>query len=68
MKAFKIILLGLIAFTFSNLYSQEAKDAEKTEEGYKFTDVKRLPTTSVKNQYRAVLVGVIQHYHLLSQK
>jgi len=63
MKAFKIILIGLIAFTFSNLYSQDAKDAEKTKEGYKFTDVIRLPTTSVKNQYRA---GTCWSYSSLS--
>jgi len=63
MKAFKIILLGLIAFSFNNLYSQEVKDTEKTEEGYKFTDVIRLPTTSVKNQYRA---GTCWSYSALS--
>ncbi len=50
----KIFLLSLAAlFTFI-AYSQDSKEtAKKDTEGYKFTVVKQLPATSVKNQYRS---------------
>lgn len=43
------LTLGLMVAVASIANAQE----QKTEEGYKFTDVKRLPATSVKSQDRA---------------
>ena len=43
------LTLGLMVAVASITNAQE----QKTEEGYKFTDVKRLPATSVKSQDRA---------------
>ena len=47
MKKFALLTLGLLIFLAGNAQEQKAK------EGYVFTDVKRLPTTSVKSQDRA---------------
>ena len=50
MKKLTFLTLGLLmAFTtISN-----AQEQKKEDEGYKFTEIKRLPTTSVKSQDRA---------------
>ena len=45
-------ILGAFAICATAL-AQETKDEQKEDEGYKFTNVKELPVTSVKNQHRA---------------
>ena len=45
-------ILGAFAICATAL-AQETKDEKKEDEGYKFTIVKELPVTSVKNQHRA---------------
>ena len=45
-------ILGAFAICATAL-AQETKDEKKEDEGYKFTVVKELPVTSVKNQHRA---------------
>lgn len=53
MKNIKHISLYLLALAFSlSGFAQDDVKAEK-EEGYVFTSVKDIPTTSVKNQYRS---------------
>lgn len=50
----RFILVALSAFVLSfSAQAQDAKDEEKKEEGYKFTTVKELPITSIKDQHRA---------------
>lgn len=50
MKKFTFLTLAsLLAFTTIT----NAQEQKKEDEGYKFTDIKRLPTTSVKSQDRA---------------
>lgn len=51
MKKFTTLTLGLLLAAVSVTTAQDKKTDEK--EGYKFTDVVRLPTTSVKSQDRA---------------
>ena len=48
----KTILLVWVLSIAMVGFSQK-KDTTKTDKGYQFTVVKQLPTTSVKNQYRA---------------
>jgi bleomycin hydrolase len=48
----KTILLVWVLSIAMMGFSQK-KDTTKTDKGYQFTVVKQLPTTSVKNQYRA---------------
>lgn len=48
MKKLTLLTLGLFLFFVGNAQNEKAK-----EEGYRFTDIKRLPTTSVKSQDRA---------------
>lgn len=52
MKKFSVLLL-MAAFTFSAFAQEEEKKKEEEPEGYKFTDIVRLPTTCVKSQDRA---------------
>jgi bleomycin hydrolase len=52
MRILKLLLIGTFIFSYNNIFAQEENIAEN-DNGYKFTDVKRLPTTTVKNQYRA---------------
>ena len=55
MKKASIYLFSVVAlllFVTTTINAQDTKEKEE-KEGYKFTDIKRLPTTSVKNQYRA---------------
>ncbi len=48
-KIFTLILIALFAFSFNiKLLSQD-----NNSDGYKFTDVKKINVTSVKNQYRS---------------
>ena len=49
MKKFTSLTLGLL-LAFATIATAQDK---QEDEGYKFTDVKRLPTTSVKSQDRA---------------
>ena len=49
----KTFLLSIIALFAIVAYSQDTKNKKKDDEGYKFTIVKELPATSVKNQYRS---------------
>lgn len=65
MKIFNILLIGLMFFSFSNIFAQDKETEKETEkeEGYKFTDIKRMETTSVKNQNRA---GTCWSYSTLS--
>ncbi len=50
----KIIFIALSAFILAfSVQAQENKEEQKEEEGYKFTVVKELPITSIKNQNRA---------------
>ena len=50
MKKFGLFLL-LSAFCIS--FAAEEKKEEKKDEGYKFTNLKEIPITSVKDQHRA---------------
>lgn len=50
MRKISCLTLGLL-FACATLVT--AQDKKETKEGYKFTDTKRLPTTSVKSQDRA---------------
>lgn len=49
----KVFLFLAAAAICTNVFAQEAKAEEKKEEGYKFTVVKELPVTSVKDQNQA---------------
>lgn len=50
----RIFFLAFAILFAINTFSQEKKDLKKkSDEGYKFTTVKRLKATSVKNQYRS---------------
>ena len=49
-KTFAIVCAALMC---APVFAQEQKDAEQKEEGYKFTVVKELPVTSVKDQNQA---------------
>lgn len=49
---FKIFSFCLALLLTINAFSQEQKE-EKQEEGYKFTEIKKLKVTSVKDQYRS---------------
>jgi bleomycin hydrolase len=48
----KLALVVLLIFGVSSLFAQD-EDTKKEEIGYKFTEVKTIPVTSVKNQYRS---------------
>jgi len=48
----KLALAVLLIFGVSSLFAQ-TDDTKKEEKGYKFTEVKTIPVTSVKNQYRS---------------
>jgi len=48
----KLLLSVLLIFGMSNLFAQE-EGAKKEDKGYQFTEVKTIPVTSVKNQYRS---------------
>jgi len=50
MRKFTCFTLGLLLACAVTVNAQEQKN---DQEGYKFTDIKRLPTTSVKSQDRA---------------
>ena len=50
-KAF--LFLGVIAMCATALAQQPKPEEQKDDEGYKFTVIKELPVTSVKNQHRA---------------
>ena len=50
-KTFFLVAMAVAILAGNNVFAQEEK-AEK-EEGYKFTVVKELPVTSVKDQNRA---------------
>ncbi|MDL2330406.1 aminopeptidase [Odoribacter sp. OttesenSCG-928-A06] len=50
MKKLSLLFTGIFLLSTMTSFSQEEK---KAEEGYVFTDVKRLPVTSVKSQDRA---------------
>ena len=45
--------MAMAAFLFSNVFAQDKKEAAKEDEGYKFTNLKEIPITSVKDQHRA---------------
>ena len=47
---FTLVLAGVV---FSAAAQEPEKKEEKKEEGYRFTDVKVLPTNAIKNQYRS---------------
>lgn len=49
----KVFLFLAAAAICTNVFAQDAKAEEKKEEGYKFTVVKELPVTSVKDQNQA---------------
>ncbi len=49
----KVFAILAVALTCASLFAQEAKEAEKKDSGYVFTDVKVNPVTSVKDQDRA---------------
>ncbi|RLD47437.1 MAG: aminopeptidase [Bacteroidetes bacterium] len=48
----KLLLSVVLIFGMSSLFAQK-DEAQKEDKGYKFTDVKTIPVTSVKNQYRS---------------
>jgi len=48
----KILLSVLLIFGVSALFAQK-DEAKKEDKGYKFTEIKTIPVTSVKNQYRS---------------
>ena len=48
-----LLLLTMAAFLCSNSVFAQEKEANKEDEGYKFTVVKENPITSIKNQNRA---------------
>lgn len=52
MKRF-LFTLALAGVVFSAAAQEPEKKEEKKEEGYRFTDVKVLPTNAIKNQYRS---------------
>jgi bleomycin hydrolase len=47
------ILVALIFAVFGTVFAQDADTKKEEKEGYKFTVVKQLDATSVKNQYRS---------------
>ena len=51
MNKLGVLALGMAMGVSSMTFAQN--EESKKEEGYKFTDIKRLPTTSVKSQDRA---------------
>jgi len=51
-KSFTWLLLAFI-FVSSTAIAQDKEEKKEEKEGYKFTDVVTVPTTSVKNQYRS---------------
>ena len=52
MKRF-LFTLALAGVVFSAAAQEPERKEEKKEEGYRFTDVKVLPTNAIKNQYRS---------------
>lgn len=50
-KMFKVLPLVLMLFVLQSIKAQPTEAEEK--EGYKFTTVKEIPATTVKNQYRS---------------
>lgn len=52
MKRF-LFTLALAGVVLSAAAQEPEKKEEKKEEGYRFTDVKVLPTNAIKNQYRS---------------
>lgn len=52
MKRF-LFTLALAGVVLSAAAQEPGKKEEKKEEGYRFTDVKVLPTNAIKNQYRS---------------
>ena len=55
MKRTAFILFALVFGGYMMAYAQQNTTAQDTTKpvGYQFTDIKRLPATSVKDQYRA---------------
>jgi len=48
----KLLLSVLLIFGVGSLFAQK-DEAKKEDNGYRFTEVKTIPVTSVKNQYRS---------------
>ena len=48
-----LLLLAMAAFLCCNNVFAQEKEANKEDEGYKFTNLKEIPVTSVKDQHRA---------------
>ena len=54
MKKFVLFLFVLVFAAHAGVYAQDTVKQDTVKpEGYKFTDIKRLPATSVKDQFRA---------------
>ncbi len=48
----KLLLVVVLIFGMSNVFAQK-DESKKEDKGYKFSEIKTIPVTSVKNQYRS---------------